>query len=362
MGAFIVQVNDGPTKVVPNCFHIEGLKRLWPVAFGLASAPGLLMSLTGLNIPGSAHLNSDGRWSAWNELKRRPDIILTMPGETLSGNYPWYPKLRPQTTMADIINAKAHLNGLYQVYNDGVHARVAFDLNSKTVTFNVESGEYAGEIVSSTHQFANRSMASSYPYSLWTCTGDRNTQERGYYIKDAVCAPDAHGFPYNTPHLIGGTIDCQAYKWASPHYNGDDGPDAHTWSLNWEIPLLHGPDDTWACYIGGNKYDIVSGNQYGCKIAATRDGVPKYMINDGSDVWIMLRPDSPTAPQMDANPWRCSSLPIRAAIIYTDEGENSKLVASCVFADDIRLAPGAFITITYRGLLRELIEGVDGVE
>jgi hypothetical protein len=362
MGAFLVQLNDGPTQLVPNCFHIEGLKRLWPVAFGLAAAPSFLMSLTGLNIPGSAHLDSDGRWSGWNNLRRRPDIVLTQPGETLSGNYPWYPKLRPSSTMADILNAKSHINGLYNTYNDGVHERTTFNMSSKPVTFNVDTGEFAGEIVSSTSQFANDFMASSYPYSLWTPTGDRNLQQRGYYEKDAVCAPDSHGFPYNTPKLIGGTIDCQGDVWARPHFNGFDDPQDQTWSLYWDPIMYPGPDSSWACYIGGIHYDVVSGGSTSCKIAAAYNGVPSYMYDDGPDVWIMLRPDSYTAPQMDANPWRGSSLPIRAAIIHTDEGVNSKLVASCVFADDIRLGPGGYIRITYRGLLRELIEGVDIVE
>lgn len=356
MGAFIVQFGDQAARAIPNCFHIEGLKRLVSVAHGLAASPGFLMSLTGLNIPGHATRSSDGQYTGRTNLHRRPDIILMNSSETLSGTYSWYPKLRPQTTYADVIRNHAHINGLIVLGTEHVHERIAVDMSSKPITFAVQAGEYFGRVTSSTVTFKNWAWAS------WNPTADKNTKEKGYYIKDAVAAPDSHGFPWCTPHLLGGTIDSHADVWATPHYYGDEGPDAHTWGLQWDSPLSPGVDSSYYCYIGGNAYTIVNGGSTSCRISASANGVPSYMHSDGPDVWVTFRPISNTAAQMDGNPWRCSTLPVRAAIIHTDEGENSKLIASCVFADDIRLAPGAFLTVSYRGILRELLQGVDGVE
>jgi hypothetical protein len=77
--------------------------------------------------------------------------------------------------------------------------------------------------------------------------------------------------------------------------------------------------------------------------------------------WITVTQGSLTVAQIDGNIWRATSLPVRSAVLYTNEGVNSKLVASCVFADDVRLVPQAVLSIVYRGRLREFSTGVDVV-
>lgn len=338
MGEFLFQIRGprGSRRFSrPNLFHREGRELLWDTAWDGAAAIDWKIGISGINIP--------------NDEDRRPDHLGTPSHPEAT---PEYLVLDEDTTYADLLELLSHDGGAADYLADGQHARL-MGFDRRTVTFSVAAANGEAQAVASVAEFANAIDWEPEP-------NPETLGAPGWMIPDwyylapsaAIVSPQPKGgFPWSKPYRYTGRFMPDDSGWAAADADGGDGHYILTdTSKSWTVNEWAG----YAVWCHATKYTIASNT-------ATALHLNESSFNDHDDVdhAYAIRPDSTTIEEMEAEAWRTCSLPVRAAYLIAD-GETPVLVASCVLASDVRIAPLETLEVAYRVRCRRWREGIDG--
>lgn len=316
---------------VPNMLHAEGLDLLWEEAWTGLGEHEYAIGVGGLNILDASDRRPDTLWSQTDPVPA------------------WFPKINAETTYADVLRAYMHEGGSANnfwdggdkgTHVDGFHANL-MGYERQAVTFSTKLSGH--QCLATTDEVIFRNQVA------WT--GQR-------FTKDALNAPDSHGYPWNVPVIAPGSMDA-AFAGEGSGFSRVDG----RWRMFCnDIDVAdHAWDSDWAVWVRGERYTIYDN--------ATTGG-EKYIDFEGSDAgqfdiygshanvsWpFTVRMDTETVQHLEDNIWRHVGLPLLAAFVVVDE---SALLASCQFMADVRLAPGGLLRVAWTGGVSNPI-GSDG--
>jgi len=113
--------------------------------------------------------------------------------------------------------------------------------------------------------------------------------------------------------------------------------------------VVRGDEDKWTEFAGtvtaANEENGITADFGALDFADMQEGVCR----------ISVRPTDGTYAEIDAEPWKMLSLPVGCVFLVATIGATSYLIASAVLPDILRLAPGATLEVTYRGMLKNLV-------